>query len=99
MDEKPRLCEILAAISYRPESADTMFFNWQIRRLAVSGLIGFAMLAGCASEQAMPKTASSASGAPGLASQARRMRSGEADRDGSGLSSQSRDVEKDLGLR
>jgi outer membrane murein-binding lipoprotein Lpp len=64
--------------------------------LAAAALSGLLLLAGCASDQAMPKTASSADP---LASQARRMRSGEADRDGSGLSSQSRDVEKDLGLR
>jgi outer membrane murein-binding lipoprotein Lpp len=67
-----------------------------IRHLTAAALLCVAMLAGCASDQTMSKTASS--GDP-LASQARRMRNGEADRDGSGLSSQSRDIEKDLGFR
>jgi hypothetical protein len=53
-------------------------------------------MAGCASEQSVPKTASSADP---LASQARRMRKTDADHDGTGLSSQSRDIEKDLGYR
>jgi outer membrane murein-binding lipoprotein Lpp len=73
-----------------------MRFTWTICRGAAAGLVGLTLLAGCASEQAVPKTASSADP---LASQARRMRAADVDRDGTGLSSQSRDIEKDLGYR
>ena len=65
-------------------------------RISIAVLSLLALAAGCASDPGGSKTASS--GDP-LASQARRMRSSDGDREGTGLSEQSRDIERDLGLR
>jgi hypothetical protein len=69
---------------------------WNIRRAATTGPLFLALAAGCASDQSVSKTASS--GDP-LAAQARRFRNTDGDRDGTGLSSESREIEKDLGYR
>jgi hypothetical protein len=73
-----------------------MWLSSTFRHLAIAVLLGLTMTAGCASDQSPPKTASSTDP---LAAQARRFRNSDGNRDGTGLSSQSRDVEKDLGLR
>jgi len=70
-------------------------FSSTLCRGAAATIVCLALAAGCASEKTVPKTASSADP---LATQARRMRAADpADQPGTGLSSRSRDVEKDLG--
>jgi hypothetical protein len=88
--------EISAAISPPAEGAIDMRIHSIFRNWAIAALLCLATFAGCASEQAAPKTDS---GADPLAAQARRFRNSDGDRDGTGLTSRTRDVEKDLGLR
>jgi hypothetical protein len=96
LDQRPRFCEISDMTSPRKEGAIDMCFHRTLGSLTSALILCLATMAGCASDQTMSKTAASADP---LASQARRMRGGEADRDGTGLSSRTRDVEKDLNLR
>ncbi len=66
-----------------------------LRRTLLLGVFLF-FAAGCASEKSVPKTTSSGDAA---AERTAKFRTGPGDRLGTGLSAQSRDVEKDLGLR
>ena len=63
---------------------------------AAAGFVSLVLAAGCASEDAVPKTASSGNS---LVNQARRMRQSDGDQPGTGLTSQGRDIEKDFGFR
>jgi hypothetical protein len=78
------------------EGATEMDFpRTSICRSVTVGIV-LALAGGCASEKAVPKTASSGERLP---QQVRRLRNSDDSRAGTGLSSQSRDIEKDLGYR
>jgi hypothetical protein len=106
LDQRRQFCEIYAAISPLSEGAAGMRLrlklqlshrNWAATALlSLATFLGLATMAGCASDQVAPKTASSADP---LAAQARRFRNSDGDRVGTGLTSRTRDVEKDLGFR
>jgi hypothetical protein len=77
-----------------------MRFQSKFCHSTFAAIAGLALAIGCASEKTVPKTVrKAATSANPLAGQARRMRDSEGDLPGTGLSSRSRDIEKNLGYR
>jgi hypothetical protein len=72
-----------------------MHANWKRFGCVGTGIVALGTLVGCVSESVIPKAGDGKS----LPSQARKIRGSSAEREGTGLSSEARDIEKDLGYR
>src|SRR5689334_15891560 len=89
LDQPARFCEISPLL----EGASEMRCHLNLCNWTFATLLFLATAAGCASDQAVPQAASSADP---LAAQARLLRNSDGERQGTGLSSTARDIEKDF---